>query len=158
MNMKHLFFAPLLFVLVSFGVNLSAQSIDLSVTNKLVPHNILFQGSNEITVNLKGLVVGDTYHIHVVQDEYNPPVALSSLPNGLVQQSNTYLQGTVGAGVISFCLDALAPKLNGISVVIGKNLPPTLINLGEKLVGDTIEVEENNDIDFLLNTVFRKDT
>ncbi|MFK8165222.1 MAG: choice-of-anchor L domain-containing protein, partial [Lewinella sp.] len=156
--MKYLFFTPFLLILMSFGVSLSAQSIDLPVTNKLVPHDVLFQGSDEVTVNLKGLVVGDTYHVYVVQDKYNPPVALSSLPIGLAEQSNTYLRGTVGAGVISFCLDALAPKLNGVSIVVGKNLPSSMINNREKVVGDTIEVEENNDIDFLLNTVFRKDT
>ncbi len=158
MNMKHLLFTPILLVLVSFGLSLSAQNIDLPVTNKLVPHDIYFEGNNEITVNLKGLVVGDTYHVYLVQDKYNPPVALSSLPNDIAQQSNTYLMGTVGAGVISFCLDALAPKLNSISLVVGKNLPPSLLNNREKLAGDTLEVEENNDIDFLLNTVFRKDT
>lgn len=156
--MKYLFFAPILSVLIIFGASLSAKSIDLPVTTKLVPHNILFEGNEEVTINLKGLVVGDTYHVYVVQDEYNPPVAFSSLPTGLIQQSKTFIQGTAGAGVISFCLDALAPELNGISVAIGKNLPPTLPGDRNKLVGDTIEIEENNDLDFLLNTVFRKDT
>jgi gliding motility-associated-like protein len=44
MNMKHLFFCPLLFILVNYGAPLSARSIDLPVTNKLVTHDFRDNG------------------------------------------------------------------------------------------------------------------
>lgn len=157
MNMKQfLSFLILMLSIASGAVN--AQQTDLTVTGKVVTHRIYFGASDEVRVNLRGLVPGDFYEVFVVQDEDNPPVAISSLPAGTTEHTKAYLAGRNQAGITSFCLDALAPGLQSIAVVVVKNRFFFPLGTNEKVVGDTIEVEENNDIDYLLNTVFRKDT
>lgn len=158
MKMKYLHTA-FLFLVLNVPVLLVGQDYTLPVTTNLVMHDLSFDDQGEVRIHLRGLVTGDRYEFHIVQDRHHPPVAFSAiLPEQSTVQEASSLHGIAQAEVVSFCLDAIAPSIKHISVGVMKNrkaLPPRDVT---KSTGDVIEIEETNDIDYLLNTVFRQDT
>jgi gliding motility-associated-like protein len=158
MKMKYLYISFLLLVL-KVPVLLVGQDYVLPVSADLVMHNLSFDDQGEVRIQLRGLVPGDRYEFHIVQDRRNPPVAFSTiLPERSATSGVSSLHGIAQAGVVSFCLDAIAPSIKQIAVGVMKNRKAPPPGDPTKMAGDTIEVEETNDIDYLLNTVFRQDT
>ncbi len=159
MNMNiYLYVLLPLWVIFTGGLYGQSAEVSLPVTTKMVTHQVNFGQEEELRVDLKGLMPGDRYEVYLVQDTDNPPVHFGNLPATFTEHTNVYLTGTAAAGVVSFCLNKVAPKMPNLGIVVVKNRRAPIAPQDGKSVGDTIEIEENNDIDFLLNTVFRKDT
>lgn len=156
MNMKRL---PLFFTLVLalFGAVLSAQGVELMAFDRPTTHTIALAGQDEVEIRLKGLLPGEEFALYLQQDPTYPAVVYTHLPESVTNSGTVELSGKSDGKPVVFCLDVLAKNLKAIDLKVLKN-PKIFASTLNKVVGDTIETEANDDVEFLLNNVFRKDT
>ena len=149
----------ILFVIANFCLSgLSAQEIELVVTSEVTLHEVNFDVNGEARVHLKGLVPGDRFEFYLIQAESSPYVTFSSIPDEVHERDPNSLLGVAEDGILTFCLDALNERVKYVQVGVAKNSKVVAPLAGEKMMDNVIQIEETNDIDYMLNTVFRQDT
>ena len=149
MDMKVLLI-PFFILVASFS--LVAQTADVYLPALGETHVLPVNEQGEVLLTVRGLAVGKDYEISVVQDKAVPRAAFGATTTGEV--SGNTLRRTATAVAETVCLDVLLPGVRELSVYLrpGHSLRP-----GEKLM-DVVRVEESNDADYMLNTIFRQDS
>lgn len=137
--------------------SLLAQAIELPVFDQPTRHDLDLHGKDELVIRLKGLSPGEEYTVYLPQDHSHPILTTGNLPSGVTSHDARMLSGIATDGYVEFCLDVAVKTVPSFRIFVekGERYQP---GGALKFVGDTIETEGSTDLDFMLNTIFRKDT
>ncbi len=120
-------------------------------------HELDLQGKDELVIRLKGLSPGEEYTVYLPQDHSRPILSTGNLPSGINSHDATMLSGIATGSSVEFCLNVAVPSVPTFRIFVekGERYQP---GGALKVAGDTIETEGTLDLDFMLNTIFRKDS
>jgi gliding motility-associated-like protein len=154
--MKYLFFVFLALLSCTEG-NLSAQVIELPVFDHPTRHDLDLEGKDELIIRLKGLSPGEEYTVYLPQDHSFPILSPGNLPAGIISHDARMLSGVANDGYVEFCLNVAVKTVPSFRIFVekGERFQP---GGALKIVGDTIETEGSIDLEYMLNTIFRKDS
>ncbi|TXF88057.1 hypothetical protein FUA23_16380 [Neolewinella aurantiaca] len=153
--MKYLFFT-IIAIFSHAQLPLCAQAIELPVFDHPTRHDLNLQGKDELIIRLKGLSPGEEYTVYLPQDHSYPILTPGNLPADIVSHDALMLSGIAKTGTVEFCLDVAVKSVPEFRIFVekGERFQPG----GLKIAGDTIETEGTRDLDYMLNTIFRKDS
>ena len=154
--MKHIFLVVLTAFLCAQS-SLLAQVVELPVFDHPTRHELDLGGKDEVVIRLKGLSPGEEYTVYLPQDHSYPILNPGNLPAGIVNHNDRMLSGVATEGYVEFCLNVAVKSVPTFRIFVekGERYQP---GGALKFAGDTIETEGTLDLDFMLNTIFRKDS
>lgn len=154
--MKYYFFFVAIIFLCAQD-SLLAQAIELPVFDHPTRHELDLQGKDEIVIRLKGLSPGEKYTVYLPQDHSYPILSPGNLPASVTSHDARMISGIANDGYVEFCLNVAVKSVPTFRMFIekGERYQPGGL---QKIAGDTIETEGSLDLDFMLNTIFRKDS
>lgn len=156
LNMKYIFFFVVMTLLCAQN-EISAQIIELPVFEHPTRHELDLEGKDEIVIRLKGLSPGEKYTVYLPQDHSSPILSTGNLPQGVISHDARMLSGIATDGYVEFCLNVAIKSIPTFRIFVEKG-ERYQAGGALKVVGDTIETEGSLDLEFMLNTIFRKDS
>lgn len=148
-----------LFVVMLLCVQTSvfAQVVELYVFEQPKQYQLDLQGKDELVVRLTGLSAGETYTVYLPQDASNPVLSVGNLPKGVASHDAQTISGVAEGKSVELCMNVATKTVKTFRIFAekGERYQP---NGGQKLLQSVIETEGTLDLDYMLNTVFRRDS
>ncbi|SEQ25253.1 gliding motility-associated C-terminal domain-containing protein [Neolewinella agarilytica] len=151
MNMKFSLITLMLLLYTSLAYG---QTFDLTVFDQPEKYELSVDGEQEIILRIGGLSVGEPYGIQLHNQPRNFLFDFGTFPEGTDRLSPGFLSGVAMEESISVCVSELLDGPGTLTLTLRKN------NLFSRVKSSasTFEVANSNNLDSMLNIVFRNES